>query len=56
MALRYFGTSGYARLISHDIAMARALAALVRETPEFDLWEPQGLSIVCFRAVPESSP
>jgi aromatic-L-amino-acid decarboxylase len=54
MALRYFGTEGYASLISHDIAMARALAALVRETPEFELWEPQGLSIVCFRAVPAS--
>ena len=54
MALRYFGTSGYARLIAHDIAMARELARLVRETPDFELWEPQGLSIVCFRAVPPS--
>jgi len=52
MALRYFGTSGYARLISHDIAMARRLADRVRATPELELWEPQGLSIVCFRAVP----
>jgi glutamate/tyrosine decarboxylase-like PLP-dependent enzyme len=54
MALRYFGTSGYARLISHDIAMARRLADRVRATPELELWEPQGLSIVCFRAVPSS--
>jgi aromatic-L-amino-acid decarboxylase len=54
MALRYFGTSGYAALIAHDIAMARRLAALVRETPGFELWEPQGLSIVCFRANPAS--
>jgi len=54
MALRYFGTSGYARLIAHDIAMARRLAARVRITPEFELREPQGLSIVCFRAVPAS--
>jgi aromatic-L-amino-acid/L-tryptophan decarboxylase len=54
MALRYFGTSGYASLIAHDIAMARRLADLVRETPGFELWEPQGLSIVCFRAVPAS--
>ncbi len=52
MALRYFGTSGYASLIEHDIAMARRLADLVRETPGFELWEPQGLSIVCFRARP----
>jgi aromatic-L-amino-acid decarboxylase len=54
MALRYFGTSGYASLIAHDIAMARRLADLVRETPGFELWEPQGLSIVCFRAAPPS--
>jgi aromatic-L-amino-acid decarboxylase len=54
MALRYFGTSGYTRLISHDIAMARALAAIVRDTPEFEVWEPQGLSIVCFRSVPSA--
>ena len=54
MALRYFGTSGYRRLIAHDIAMAHRLAARVRITPEFELREPQGLSIVCFRAVPAS--
>jgi len=52
MALRYFGTSGYARLIAHDLAMARYLAERVRATPELELREPQGLSIVCFRAVP----
>jgi aromatic-L-amino-acid decarboxylase len=54
MALRYFGTSGYARLISHDIAMAHRLAARVRITPGFELRQPQGLSIVCFRATPPS--
>ena len=54
MALRYFGTSGYARLISHDIAMAHRLAARVRITPGFELRQPQGLSIVCFRATPAS--
>jgi aromatic-L-amino-acid decarboxylase len=54
MAIRYFGTSGYARLISHDIAMARLLADRVRATPELELREPQGLSIVCFRAVPRA--
>ncbi|MEO7040408.1 MAG: pyridoxal-dependent decarboxylase [Gemmatimonadaceae bacterium] len=52
MALRYFGTSGYASLIAHDIAMARRLADLVRASSDFELWEPQGLSIVCFRVVP----
>jgi aromatic-L-amino-acid/L-tryptophan decarboxylase len=52
MALRYFGTSGYAQLIAHDIAMARLLAEHVRAAAELELREPQGLSIVCFRAVP----
>ncbi|HEV7703373.1 MAG TPA: aminotransferase class V-fold PLP-dependent enzyme [Gemmatimonadaceae bacterium] len=54
MALRYFGTSGYARLIAHDIAMARRLAARVRITPMLELREPVGLSIVCFRVRPPS--
>lgn len=51
-ALRYFGLEGYRALVEHDLALARRLAALVREAPELELWEPQGLSIVCFRAVP----
>jgi glutamate/tyrosine decarboxylase-like PLP-dependent enzyme len=52
MALRYFGLSGYRSLIGHDIAMSRRLADRVRQSSDFELWEPQGLSIVCFRAVP----
>jgi glutamate/tyrosine decarboxylase-like PLP-dependent enzyme len=51
-ALRYFGLEGYRALVEHDLALARRLAALVREAPELELWEPQGLSIVCFRAKP----
>jgi aromatic-L-amino-acid decarboxylase len=54
MALRHFGTAGYARLISHDIAMAQRLADGVRAAPELELREPQGLSIVCFRVAPSS--
>ena len=48
-ALRYFGRDGYRRLIEHDIALAAHLAARIRSTPGFDLWEPTSLSIVCFR-------
>jgi aromatic-L-amino-acid decarboxylase len=50
MTLRYFGVEGYRTLLAHDVAMARRLAQRVRETPGLELWEPQGLSIVCFRA------
>jgi aromatic-L-amino-acid/L-tryptophan decarboxylase len=50
MTLRYFGVDGYRTLLTHDVAMARRLAGLVRATPGLELWEPQGLSIVCFRA------
>lgn len=51
-ALRYFGVGGYRSLIERDLAHARHLAARVRATTGFELWVPQGLSVVCFRAVP----
>jgi aromatic-L-amino-acid/L-tryptophan decarboxylase len=51
-ALRYFGIEGYRALLEHDIAMAEHLASRVRAAKDFVLWEPTGLSIVCFRAVP----
>jgi glutamate/tyrosine decarboxylase-like PLP-dependent enzyme len=50
MTLRYFGVDGYRTLIAHDVALARLLATRVRATPGLELWEPQGLSVVCFRA------
>lgn len=54
MALRYFGLDGYRGLIAHDIAMARYLAGRVRATPGLELWEPAGLSIVCFRTADDA--
>ena len=51
-ALRFFGRDGYRRLIEHDLELARRLADRIRSTPEFELWEPTSLSIVCFRATP----
>jgi len=53
-AMRYFGIDGYRALIEHDLSLARHLAQQVREMPDLELWEPQGLSIVCFRIVPAS--
>lgn len=52
MALRYFGLHGYRELIARDIAHAGRLANLVRQAAGFRVWEPQGLSVVCFRAAP----
>jgi aromatic-L-amino-acid/L-tryptophan decarboxylase len=52
MALRYFGLEGYRALVEHDLALARHLAARVHDTEGVKLWEPQGLSVVCFRATP----
>jgi glutamate/tyrosine decarboxylase-like PLP-dependent enzyme len=54
-ALRYFGVDGYRELIDHDLALADHLAHRVRSTPDFALWEPTSLSIVCFRVVPPRS-
>jgi len=53
-ALQYFGVDGYRSLLEHDLRLARHLADRVREAEEFLLWEPTGLSIVCFRALPAS--
>ena len=54
MALRYYGLSGYRRMIEHDMALARHLAERVRASDDLELFEPTGLSIVCFRAAPTS--
>ena len=51
-ALRYFGADGYRELIEHDLMLARHLAQRVRHADDFVLWEPTGLGIVCFRALP----
>ena len=54
MALRHFGVEGYRALLRHDVGLARHLAARVRAEAGFEVREPQGLSIVCFRAVPDA--
>ena len=54
MAWRYYGVSGYRRMIEHDIALAHRLEERVRASDDFELFEPTGLSIVCFRAAPSA--
>jgi aromatic-L-amino-acid decarboxylase len=56
MALRYHGLAGYRTSIEHDLTLAERLAASIRAAPDFDLFEPQSLSIVCFRYVPPQAP
>ena len=49
MALQYHGLSGYRVAIERDIALARRLATSLKTSGRFKVFEPQGLSIVCFR-------
>jgi glutamate/tyrosine decarboxylase-like PLP-dependent enzyme len=56
VSLLAHGRSAYAARISHDAALARYMGARVEEHPELELAAPVGLSICCFRYVPEGLP
>jgi aromatic-L-amino-acid decarboxylase len=49
MALTFHGLAGYRAAIERDIRLAEMLAQSVRGAHDFQLFEPQSLSIVCFR-------
>jgi aromatic-L-amino-acid decarboxylase len=51
MALRHHGIAGYRTSIERDISLAQSLADQIRASGNFELIEPQSLSIVCFRYV-----
>jgi aromatic-L-amino-acid decarboxylase len=51
LALRHVGAAGYRTMIADDIRRARALADVVRRSPELALLT-QSLSITTFRYVP----
>jgi aromatic-L-amino-acid decarboxylase len=55
MALQHHGLSGYRASIEHDIALAQRLAASLKSLGYFEVFEPQQLSIVCFRYKPRGS-
>ena len=55
MALRYYGTDGYARAIDHDLDLAAYLASAVDADADLELMAPASLSIVCFRYAPAGS-
>lgn len=54
MALSYHGLKGYKAAIEKDIALAESLADQVRASSDFEILEPQSLSIVCFRFKPDA--
>jgi glutamate/tyrosine decarboxylase-like PLP-dependent enzyme len=49
MALQHHGLDGYRMSIGRDLDHARRLASAIRSSTDFELLEPQGLGIVCFR-------
>jgi aromatic-L-amino-acid/L-tryptophan decarboxylase len=55
MALRYHGLDGYKSFIEHDIMLATRLVESLRAAGDFEVFEPQSLSIVCFRYAPLNS-
>jgi len=55
MALRHHGLAGYRKSIERDIALAEGLAAWLRASDDFELFEPTSLSIVCFRYTPPNA-
>jgi aromatic-L-amino-acid decarboxylase len=56
VSLLAHGRRAYARRISHDAELARYMGKLVEERPDFELAAPVGLSICCFRYVPDALP
>jgi len=52
MTLKYYGTSGYARALDHDLDLASYLSDRVSADPDLALMAPPSLSVVCFRVEP----
>lgn len=52
MVMKQFGLRGYAEAVERCIALADRLAANVADAPDFELFEPRGMSVVCFRYAP----
>jgi glutamate/tyrosine decarboxylase-like PLP-dependent enzyme len=52
MTLKYYGTSGYAHALDHDLDLASYLGDRVSADPDLKLMAPPSLSVVCFRVEP----
>jgi aromatic-L-amino-acid decarboxylase len=55
MILRHFGAEGVRTALARHIAMARAFASWVDESPDFERVAPVPFSVVCFRARPRGA-
>jgi len=53
MSLKQYGIQKYGRLINQNFYLTRYLAALVKESSDFEAVSPVTLSIFCFRYFPE---
>ena len=58
MTMKQFGLRGYAEAVEKSLVLADRLAAQVAAAPDFELLEPRGMSVVCFRhrSVVDSAP
>jgi len=56
VSLLAHGRRAYGARISHDAALARYMGARVEQRAEFELVCPVGLSVCCFRFVPQDLP
>ncbi len=53
MSLKQYGVEKYGRIIEQNTNLARYMAELIEESPDFNIMFPVNLSIVCFRYVPK---
>jgi glutamate/tyrosine decarboxylase-like PLP-dependent enzyme len=51
MSMKQFGVRGYTDAVEHTLALADRLATQIAAAPDFELFEPRGMSVVCFRYV-----
>jgi aromatic-L-amino-acid/L-tryptophan decarboxylase len=54
--IRSYGVEGLRTLLRKHVSLARELAALIEQTPGFELMAPVPFGLVCFRYRPEQMP
>jgi aromatic-L-amino-acid decarboxylase len=54
MIIRYFGHEGLAARIREHCRLAQIFAALIEESPDWELLAPAPFSLICFRACPRA--